>query len=80
MDHELDVVRFNTLGYRFDGGDWNFSLDLILFDVVKTQVSQQKSPILFHHPSVDLDHDAGEDYFFPALGVELGNDFLVVCT
>jgi len=38
VDHELDVVGFSTLGYRLDGSDWNFTLDLILLDVIQTQV------------------------------------------
>lgn len=80
MDHELDVVGFCTLGYSLDGSDWNFPLDLILLDVVKTQVGQQQSSVLLHHPSVDLDHNAGEDDLLSALGVQLGHDFGVAST
>ena len=80
MHHKLDIVRFCTLGYRLDGRDWNFSLDLILLDVVETQVGEEQSSVLLHHPPVDLDHDAGKDHFLPALGVQLGHDFGVRCT
>lgn len=80
MHHKLNVVRLRALGYRFNGFYVNFSLDHILFDIVESKISQEKGPILLHHPSVDLDDDAGEDNFLTARGVELGNDFWVVST
>ena len=80
MHDELNVVGFRALGYSLDGGDWDLSLYLILFNIVKTHICQQKSPILLHAPSVDLDDDAGKDNFLTARGVELGHDFWVVST
>jgi hypothetical protein len=71
MHDELNVVGFRALGYSLDGGDWDLSLYLILFNIVKTHICQQKSPILLHAPSVDLDDDAREDDLLTPLSVEL---------
>ena len=71
MHDELNVVGFRALGYSLDGGDWDLSLYLILFNIVKTHISQQESPILLHAPSVDLDDDARKDDLLTPLSVEL---------
>jgi hypothetical protein len=71
MYDELNVVSFCALGYSLDGGDWDLSLYLILFNIVKPHISQQESPILLHAPSVDLDDDARKDDLLTPLSVEL---------
>jgi len=71
VHHKLDIVSLRALGDGLDGADGDLSLNLILFNVVKAHVCQQEGPILLHHPSVDLYHDAGENHLFTTLCVHL---------
>jgi hypothetical protein len=69
VDNKLNVIRFCALGYSLDGSDWDLSLNLILFDVVKSQIGHQESSILLHAPSVDFDNNAGEDDLLTPLSI-----------
>ena len=71
MHHELNVVGFRALGYSLDGSDWDLPLNLILFNIVKSLICQQESPILLHAPSVDLDNDARKDDLLSSLCIKL---------
>ena len=80
VDNKLDVVGFRALGYSLDSSNWDLSLNLILFNVVESQISHQECSILLHTPSVDLDNNAGEDDLLTPLSIKLGNEFLITCT
>ena len=80
MYNELNVVCFCALGYSLDGSDWDLSLNLILFDVIKSQIGEEKSPVLLHAPPVYLNNNAGEDNFLSLSSVQLRHDFCVART
>lgn len=79
MDHKLDASIFNTLGYRLNLLDINFSLDLVFLDVIKRLISQKKNSALLLHPSIDLDNDTREDNFLTLCCIKLGLNLWVSC-
>jgi hypothetical protein len=83
MDDKLKAIRAwrGAFGDSLDGCDTNLPLNAACtFNIIQICIGEKQSSFLSHHPSIDLNDLAREQYFLPDHGSQLEHKVLIICT